>query len=206
MRPLFFLLLVPSLFVSGGNSAVAADVKADYRVGDRLAQPAPPASTAYKETSWDDLIPKDWDPMKELRALDFGKLKDSDPRADRALQKMKELWDSAPVESSLRGAHIRIAGFMIPLERKGEQVTEFLLVPYFGACIHVPPPPANQIIHVVAANPLKKAQSMDAVWVSGTLDIARAESPWGASGYKLKADVIAPYTEKLQAERGSRRN
>ena len=85
---------------------------------------------------------------------------------------------------------------MVPLEHKGNQVTEFLLVPYFGACIHVPPPPANQIIHVVAAKPLKNARTMDTVWVSGALETALTDSPWGMSGYKMKADVVAPYTEK----------
>ena len=196
MRPLFLLLMLAGLSLGAGDAVVAAGVKADYRVGDRLAQPASPSSSIYRETDWDALVPKDWDPLKELRALNLGKLKDSDPRADKAMQRMKELWNSAPVIASLRGERIRIAGFMIPLERKGDLVTEFLLVPYFGACIHVPPPPANQIIHVVATKPLAKAQTMDAMWVSGTLDIAHADSPWGASGYTMKGDVVVPYTGK----------
>lgn len=193
MRPPFLFVMLAWCFAI---TAVAADVRADYKVGERLAQPAPAAPSAYKETSWEALVPKDWDPVKEFKALNFGKLKDSDPRATEALQKMKELWDSAPVDVSLRGERIRIAGFMVPLEHKGDRVTEFLLVPYFGACIHVPPPPANQIIHVFATKPLKNAQTMDTVWVSGTLDIAHADSPWGASGYSMKADIVAPYTEK----------
>lgn len=195
MRRSLLVVLVAGFFATSAGPALAADAEPPYKVGDRLAQPASSASSVYKERGWDALIPKDWNPIKELRALKLGALKDSDPRADEAMRKMRELWDAAPIETSLRGERIRIAGFMVPLERKGDQITEFLLVPYFGACIHVPPPPANQIIHVITRKPLKNAQAMSAVWVSGTVDIAHADSIWGASGYKMNADVIAPYKE-----------
>lgn len=188
------ILLIIGFFATSSSAAVAEDGKPEFKIGDRLAQPAPSAPSAYKETGWDALIPKDWDPTKELRALKFGVLRDSDPRAIEALRKMREIWDAAPIENSLQGERIRIAGFMVPLERKGDRITEFLLVPYFGACIHVPPPPANQIIHVITRKPLKNGLAMDAVWVSGTVDIAHADSIWGASGYRMKADVISPYT------------
>ena len=116
-------------------------------------------------------MPKDWDPMTDFKKLDFSKLKDSDPRAQEALQNLREAWNKAPIEPSMDGARIRIPGFIVPLEVAQHQITEFLLVPYFGAYIHVPPPPANQIIHVFPAKPLKKGlQSMDAVWISGMLE------------------------------------
>jgi hypothetical protein len=190
------LLLVAGCLATAVTTTMAVDDKTGHKIGDRLNQPAPTASTSYKDTKWEALVPKNWDPSKKLRALNFGLLKDSDPRAIEALKQMREIWDNAPVEMSLRGERIRIAGFMIPLERKGEQVTEFLLVPYFGACIHVPPPPANQIIHVVTVQPLINPQNMDSVWVSGVMDTFLADSPWGVSGYKMKADLIEPYTEK----------
>jgi hypothetical protein len=158
-----------------------------------LALPLQAAET-YQEITWDALVPKGWDPTQDLKALlDSGKLQDSDPRAMEALEKMKALWDSAPTEPSLAGARIRLPGFAIPLEVKGDKVTEFLLVPYFGACIHSPPPPANQIIHAVSARPLKGMRSMDALWVSGTVSLKRADTPWGKAGYRLAVDKIAPY-------------
>jgi hypothetical protein len=195
MRRFLLLLLTIGFLTNVGDPAMAAGAKPEYKIGDRLAQPGSSASSVYKETGWDALIPKDWNPFKQLRALNFGALKDSDPRAAEAMRKMREIWDSAPVDPSLRGKRIRIAGFVVPLEHKGDWITEFLLVPYFGACIHVPPPPANQIIYVVAGTLLKKAEATDAVWVSGTMSIAHAESMLGASGYKMKADVVVPYTE-----------
>ena len=198
MRPLFILVLLTGLLSGRGNDVSAADAKADYRVGERLTQPAPGVSspTSYKETSWDMLVPEDWNPLRAFKGLNLGKLKDSDPRAIEALERMREMWSSAPVQTSLNGVRIRIAGFIIPLERQRNEIREFLLVPYFGACIHVPPPPANQIIYVIPSKPLKDAQTMDAFWVSGTLELAYADSPpWGASGYRMKADIVVPYTK-----------
>ena len=158
---------------------------------------APPLHAAddYRDIKWEALVPKDWDPAKDLKALDFGKLQDSDPRAMEALEKMKALWDSAPTEPSLAGLRVRLPGFAIPLEAKADKVSEFLLVPYFGACIHSPPPPANQIIHAVSTKPLKGMRSMDAIWVQGTLSLHRADTPWGKAGYRLAVDKIAPYEE-----------
>lgn len=147
----------------------------------------------WPEVKWPELIPKHWDPRKEFKGLDLRKLRDSDPRAIEALERIKAAWDSAPTEPALNGKRLRIAGFAIPLERKGDKVTEFLLLPYFGACIHSPPPPANQIIHAVSPRPLAAMHSMDAVWAYGTLKAQRGDSSWGVSGYRLTIDKVAPY-------------
>jgi uncharacterized protein len=147
----------------------------------------------YVETPWSALVPAGWDPAKEFKGMDLGRLKDSDPRAIEALEKLKRLWEEAPTEPALAGKKVRIAGYAIPLERKGEEVLEFLLVPYFGACIHSPPPPANQIIHAVSSRPLGKIRTMDAVWVSGTMSLKHAPTPWGAAGYRLVVDRVNPY-------------
>ena len=158
---------------------------------------APPLHAAddYRDIKWEALVPKDWDPAKDLKALDVGKLQDSDPRAMEALEKMKALWDAAPTVPAMAGAKVRLPGFAIPLENKGGKVSEFILVPYFGACIHSPPPPANQIIHAISARPLKGMRSMDAIWVYGTLGISRADTPWGKAGYRIEVDKITPYEE-----------
>ncbi|HEX5804421.1 MAG TPA: DUF3299 domain-containing protein [Azospira sp.] len=151
------------------------------------------AADAYPEIKWEELVPKGWNPAKDLQALDLNNLQDGDPRAMEAMEKMKALWADAPTEPALAGRKVRLPGFVIPLERKGEQVTEFLLVPYFGACIHSPPPPANQIIHAVSAKPLGKMQTMDPVWLSGTLALERVDTPWGKAGYRIAVDKVVPY-------------
>jgi hypothetical protein len=158
-----------------------------------FAQPAS-AADAHKELRWEELVPKGWDPSKEFRDLDLGSMQDSDPRAMEALAKLQTLFDNAPTEPAMAGRKIRLPGFAIPLEHKGDTVREFLLVPYFGACIHTPPPPANQILHVVAAKPAK-LRTMDPVWVNGTLSVQRADTPWGKAGYRLTLDRLEPYKD-----------
>jgi uncharacterized protein len=168
--------------------------KTDYQVGDRLQQRDSEVKSKYKNIVWDDLVPKDWDPMSDFKKLDFNKMKDSDPRAIEALQKLREIWNNAPVEPAMDGARIRIPGFIVPLEVAHHQITEFLLVPYFGGCIHVPPPPSNQIIHVFPAKPLKKGmESMDAVWIKGVLETLPSDTDMGSASYRMKAEIVEPY-------------
>jgi hypothetical protein len=189
-------VLVCFLAVLAGNAAALDGKKTDYKVGDRLHQHSSAAKSAFKLITWDDLMPKDWDPMTDFKKLDYSKLQDSDPRAIDALQKLREAWNKAPIEPSMDGVRIRIPGFIVPLEVAQHQITEFLLVPYFGACIHVPPPPANQIIHVFPQKPLKKGlQSMDAVWISGKLETIPSDTDMGSASYRMKAEVVETYKE-----------
>lgn len=180
------------LVLALGLSIVPAQA-ADYKVGDRLAPAAKATSPTYKETSWDDLLPKSWDPMKVITELNLDKLKDSDPRAMEAMDRLKRMWNEAPANPDIDGKAIRIAGFMVPLEWGKKEVKEFLLVPYFGACIHVPPPPANQIIFVQADTPYKPKDGMDAVWVNGVIELASSKTDMGDSGYRLVAKKVEPY-------------
>ena len=161
-----------------------------------VAAPAFAAAPAGFETiKWDALVPKDWDPAKQFKSLDLSKLKDGDPQANEALQSLRKAWDNAPAEKSMNGRKVRMPGFVLPLDQSGEAVKRLLLVPYFGACIHTPPPPANQIVQVDLATPKKDLRTMDAVWVSGTLEVFTSDSPWGAVGYRMKAVSIEPYSE-----------
>ncbi|WP_370262348.1 DUF3299 domain-containing protein, partial [Limnobacter sp.] len=114
-----------------------------YAVGDRLGQGQAQAKQfdpAYPELEWDALMPANWDPMAAFRGLNIAELQDNDPRAQQALNAMRESWNKAPVNDELSGKKVRIPGFVIPVEQSEAGVDELLLVPYFGACIHTPPP------------------------------------------------------------------
>ncbi|SCX80100.1 DUF3299 domain-containing protein [Nitrosospira sp. Nsp13] len=198
----FRILFLIALLIFTAQTAISADK--DYKVGDRLSVPAPgaaknkpapsgTASAGYKEKTWDDLMPKNWDPMAPLKGLKLDNLKDGDPRAIEALEKIRAAWNNAPIEPALDGERIRIPGFVIPLERAGNKVSEFLLVPYFGACIHTPPPPSNQIIHVRTSKPLSNMRTMDTMWVSGVLHAGSIDTEMGQAGYQLKAEWVTPY-------------
>ena len=196
MRKICFVLCfcAATLFAA----ARGADGKSSgYKVGDRLASAqSAPAATPYREINWDALIPADWDPVKALKKLDLAKLKDSDTKAMEAMKELKAAWNSAPIEPKMDGVRVRIPGFVVPLGTNLDNVKEFLLVPYFGACIHVPPPPANQMIHVFPKNPLRNATIMGPVWVSGTLKTWLSDTSFGAVGYRMQADRVEPYKER----------
>ncbi len=160
------------------------------------AQPSPkPGPGGYTELRWDDLLPKGWDPMKGLRdkGINPNALLDGDPKTEELLRQMRETWDNAPTEPTLDGARVKLPGYLVPLDEGAAGLTEFLLVPYFGACIHTPPPPANQIVWVVPAKPAAGFRSMDTVWVSGTLKAVRGSSAMGSTGYRLDAQLVERY-------------
>jgi uncharacterized protein len=94
----------------------------------------------------------------------------------------------------LAGKRVSIPGFMVPLEDQLEEVTEFLLVPYAGACIHVPPPPPNQIVYVEMNKRMKiHVTFTDPIVVTGTLQIITVESPYGDVSYQLSGETVKPY-------------
>lgn len=160
------------------------------------AQDKPAARAGHTEITWDELVPANWDPLKQFKDMNFGVLSDADPRAAAMLKKMREVWDNAPVNNQMDGRAIRIPGYIVPLEEGKNGMTEFLLVPYFGACIHSPPPPANQIIHVKPKSPAKGFKSMDTVWIDGTLRTLRSDTFMGVSSYRMEAVGIERYVEK----------
>jgi len=161
------------------------------------SQPAGKAGAA-RTINWEQLVPPDWDPFKEFKDLNFQMLDDGDPRAMKMLKRMRDVWDNAPTNPQVVGQNVRIPGFVVPLEDTKDGLKEFLLVPYFGACIHSPPPPANQIIHVLPRTPAKGLRSMDTVWVSGPLSTQRTDSYMGASSYRIEATEVAPYQERTR--------
>jgi len=73
------------------------------------------------------------------------------------------------IDLTLSGKNVRMGGYLLPLEYAEEKTTEFLLVPYVGACIHVPPPPPNQIVHVHYPQGFKPKSLYTAVQVAGKM-------------------------------------
>ncbi|MCG7894039.1 MAG: hypothetical protein B6D70_14115 [gamma proteobacterium symbiont of Stewartia floridana] len=154
------------------------------------------AETA-QELEWDAMIPEDYRPDKIMNQFgDISELDDNDPRAQKIMDELEAAWKVAPVVESLDGKRIRIPGFVVPLEGDGKKLSEFLLVPYYGACIHVPPPPANQTVYVkVPKRDAKIRQAFDTVWVTGVLSAKSFDSDLATAGYQLQAEEVAPYDE-----------
>ena len=98
------------------------------------------------------------------------------------------------VVEDLNGETVRIPGYVVPFNFSlSSEYDEFLLVPYFGACLHTPPPPPNQILYVKASPSAKVDSIYDPVWLEGTLKTGEFMSELGNSAYELQLSKIEPY-------------
>lgn len=148
-----------------------------------LARSALAASA--KEITWDDLIPPGV-PYSEIIG-------------EGELDEVNDLWspifdeNATKLNDALDGAYIRMPGFVIPLEIGTKGVSEFILVPYVGACIHTPPPPPNQLVFVTAKTPWPDDKLWDPVWVVGTMRTRLQSTEVAQTGYALSADTMETY-------------
>ena len=99
------------------------------------------------------------------------------------------------VVASLNGRSVRLSGYVVPLKHKGTRVSEFLLVPYVGACIHVPPPPQNQIVYVTTKIPIKVKILFAAVTVTGIMSTQSSANEMAEPGYRINDGDVRPYKE-----------
>ncbi|WP_157954228.1 DUF3299 domain-containing protein [Saccharospirillum mangrovi] len=153
---------------------------------------------AYRELTWDDLLPPDFDfqtirDQIDLSSYNIQSMDDSDPDAQRLFADLQDAMSKVPMVTELNGQDTRLPGFLVPLENAGDLVSEFFLVPYYGACIHTPPPPANQIVHVVLDEGVPFDNLFEPYWAEGTLTVAKTETDIGTAGYRFEAAHIRPY-------------
>lgn len=101
---------------------------------------------------------------------------------------------AAPVVKELDGQLIKLPGYIVPLNvTEAGRVTEFLLVPYYGACIHVPPPPPNQIVHVKTELGVLMDNLYQPFWIEGPLKVESTSTDLAEAGYQMSASKIYPY-------------
>ncbi len=163
--------------------------------------------SAFKTIEWTDLMPKDdldalLNPPSYITDVEDGSAEDqissqiqnaiaaaSDDRYQQALV-------STRVVPEMDGQAIRVPGFIVPLEFDDKQtITQFFLVPFFGACIHVPPPPPNQIVFVEYPEGLKLEALYDPFWISGIVKTSLTENDLATAAYTLKMQYVEDYTE-----------
>ena len=108
---------------------------------------------------------------------------------------MQETLRETPLVKSLDGQEVKVSGYVVPLANDETAITEFLLVPFQGACVHVPPPPANQIVYVKPKYPLLSEESWGVVSVVGTLSAEGRTSEFGAVGYEMENALLAEFDE-----------
>lgn len=152
----------------------------------------------YQEIMWDGLIPADFrsDAIMEKYQDQLAEIEDGSPEANALYTKMQEEFNNAPVNEVLDETLVRLPGFIAPLEYSDDLITEFLLVPYFGACIHTPPPPANQtvLVQVAEGQGIKPEDSYNPIWVMGKLTTEETTTELAAAGYYIQEAIFEPYT------------
>jgi hypothetical protein len=187
VKPLLIGLFL-SLVAFGGH---AADPKAKPE--------AKAASNEVLTLEWVDLLPaEDLAKMNALPEISHeggeGPANGLKPASSAGDQAWDQVMQSANVKGELNGKKVRVPGFIVPIEYDEKQnITAFFLVPYFGACIHVPPPPPNQIIYVTGAKGLNAEMIYNPFWIEGTLTTDTMSHDLANSAYSIKADKVSEY-------------
>lgn len=169
------------------------------------------AGSAYRQLDWMDLLtPADRAAMEHLPEIDHNVSPERKPNAkvsqssqftrDIKNEKVRKQWEKVlndtTVRPELNGAKIRIAGYLVPLETNANGiVSEFFLVPYMGACIHVPPPPPNQLIYVKYPKgyAFQPQDIYEGFWIEGTLHTELIHNKIASASYTMTTDSIRIY-------------
>ncbi len=151
--------------------------------------PVPEAPEGVLTINWDDLLPEG-----EMELIqDLFERTGLESGVDHFGGQMTQI-GTFNVENELIGQTIRMPGFILPLDfQEGGEISEFLLVPYFGACVHTPPPPPNQIVYVTLDEPIVVERMWDPVWVTGVLSADRNMNELGNAAYTLQLITHEPY-------------
>ena len=155
------------------------------------------ARAELAETDWLELMP-----IEDQRALEaMPEISHDSPEGDGTFSNkgglkqqdhdLPAVMYSAKTVAALDGKRIRLGGYPVPLEAdaKGNS-TLFFLVPYPGACIHVPPPPPNQIVLVRYPKGIRLDDIYSPLWVEGPLKIETVSNDLADAAYAIDASGV----------------
>lgn len=150
-----------------------------------------------RELDWPALIPEgapvippQLTPLHDLSQI-------GDALAAEAAPAARQQAPAAPVVKALDKQQVKLPGYIVPLEVSEEgRTTEFLLVPYYGACIHVPPPPSNQIVHIFSEMGVRVEDLYQPYWIEGRMQVKASSSELADAGYQMEAEKIYAYELK----------
>lgn len=164
------------------TAALAADAAIDLKWA-QLVPPAEQISALKPKTFFSGSQPAPDDggpPPPPLAEGGFMSMKRKQPGSNQPPR----------VVTEFNGKRVKIGGYVVPLDFEATTIKEFLLVPFVGACIHVPPPPANQIVYVKSEKGVEIGGQFDPVWVTGTLKTEPAFTGLADAGYTIDADAV----------------
>ena len=171
------------------------------------------SETVFETLAWEDLLPEGEEQVLDKLYSDFFEAQETQLRQQIPLsqagkpegdimslieegsaQDTMEQIGTYNVVNDLDGAKVRLPGYVVPLDFKASsEYTQFLLVPYFGACLHTPPPPPNQIIYVKSSPAAKITDIYEPVWIEGVMKTGEFSTDLGNSAYQLTLVKLKPY-------------
>ncbi len=182
------------------------------QVGDRIPEPAADledsnrlaaagddanqlVSRGVREIGWEELMPEgEEERLAQLYQQQMSMLYSGGPIAEgSAADTMVQIGTFNTVKE-LNETKVRIPGYTVPFEYGANaEIKEFLLVPYYGACLHAPPPPPNQTVFAIAEQPIKLRDLAQAVWIEGTMYTQTQESELADAAYTIRIDKVETY-------------
>ena len=206
------------MYVIGKTTAKCLRVIASMKVaayvfiasGILIVSSAPAVSAdaqSYEDIDWTELMPAEdlsallnrpafLDDIADGSAQDSLDNFQQRQLEDEQAQQYQAALSSTRVIQGFDGKAIRIPGFIVPLEQnEDKEVTRFFIVPYFGACLHMPPPPPNQILYVESEQGITLENLFDPYWFEGVVSIEQKVDAMGTSAYSLSLDNYALYEE-----------
>jgi hypothetical protein len=191
------VLVLSTLFISLAKAS---------GIQEKTSTPVKPVE--FKAIEWPDLMPQDdldaiLNPPAYLADIEDGSPEDqisnqiSSSIAAAKDDRYQQALTSSKIRPEMNNLAIRLPGFIVPLEFNDDQlITEFFIVPFFGACIHVPPPPPNQIIHVKYPQGFRLAEMYNPFWISGILKTTLTENDTALAAYAMEVHHLVDYTEE----------
>jgi hypothetical protein len=151
----------------------------------------------YETTDWKRLIPVLWDEgsTKQQLILKYGK-PDGKIDYENFAKDYRKALDEAPAKDSMKGKKIKIAGYVVPLDFKERNLTEFLLIPNSGGCMHTPPPPANQVIYVKYDKGIGIEYTDRIIWIYGQIEVKKNDNNMAIAGYEMTIDKMEEYSQQ----------
>lgn len=208
MRQLFIALFALSLFACEKQSVNQA-TDSTVNVEQSKVIKSRDTNKSFETIEWVQLIPADdleilLNPPEYLMNIPDGSFEDQISSSiqnamiaqDGSNERYEQALMSTRVIPEMDGKDIKIPGFVVPVEVNEEQkITSFFLVPFFGACLHAPPPPPNQIIYIESTEGVEIVNLYDAVWVSGKLSAEMFEDQIATSAYTMQLDNFEYFYE-----------
>ncbi|MHA7898619.1 MAG: DUF3299 domain-containing protein [Henriciella sp.] len=171
------------------------DLESSNRLAAAGAEANDLVSRGVREIGWEELLPEgEEEKLAQLYQQQMAMLYSSGPIAEgSAADQMIQIGTFNTVKE-LNETKVRIPGYTVPFEfGANAEIKEFLLVPYYGACLHAPPPPPNQTVFVMAEDPIRLRDLAQAVWIEGTIYTQTQESELADAAYTIRVDKVETY-------------